>query len=326
MLKIIINLFDLLQIFKVLNVIKYDCRYRINSRCLERNLCASGLTSGAANNHLRIRPRTGMVGILQAPEGAADVFGWNATQFYPVSNNSYSLGGPTVAFANSYTNYISSGTSATLTINAASNQLRFGVGGTNYANMNTSGYLYIGDGTTSATYPLYVNSTASVSRTSATYGYLNTAGAGSNTAAMTSADCSAFFTGRIVCTSEINAYSDRRAKKNIETLDEDTALNSVKALRAVSYQWDDGREDEDVKLGWIAQEVGEAGIGEALTLVAGKIRNEDGEIVETDDFHMLDKEMLSSVNWAATRKLIELVESLQSEVTELKAQLEKLQN
>jgi hypothetical protein len=55
------------------------------------------------------------------------------------------------------------------------------------------------------------------------------------------------------------ANSDRRLKKNIETFSEENALNTLKKLRGVTYQWDDkvtGNErPQGVQYGFIAQEI-----------------------------------------------------------------------
>jgi hypothetical protein len=113
---------------------------------------------------------------------------------------------------------------------------------------------------------------------------------------------------RILCHAEIDMPSDERAKTDIRTIDSNTAIEKIKALRAVSYKWNDGRDDKSSKLGWIAQEVGKAGIGEAVTV--GPFGSING--VQIPDYHLLDRQQLVPLLWSATRKIIEDQERLMS--------------
>ena len=61
-----------------------------------------------------------------------------------------------------------------------------------------------------------------------------------------------FVNGSIGATSAFNNDSDRRLKKDIQTIP--NALDKVLQMRGVTYQWKDGREEGD-RMGFIAQEV-----------------------------------------------------------------------
>jgi hypothetical protein len=112
---------------------------------------------------------------------------------------------------------------------------------------------------------------------------------------------------RILCHDEIDIQSDERAKTDIKSLDLKKAADVNKALRAVSYKWNDGREDKSSKLGWIAQEVIEAGIGEAVTI--GPLGQIHGETIP--DYHLLDKEQMVPVLWSSFQYLLEQYSELE---------------
>jgi hypothetical protein len=118
---------------------------------------------------------------------------------------------------------------------------------------------------------------------------------------------------RIFCHAEIDMPSDERAKTDIRTIDSNTAIEKIKALRAVSYKWNDGREDKSSKLGWIAQEVGKAGIGEALTV--GPFGSING--VQIPDYHLLDRQQLVPLLWSAIAELHRKNEIIKSKLEKL---------
>jgi hypothetical protein len=111
---------------------------------------------------------------------------------------------------------------------------------------------------------------------------------------------------RLRCNAEINVFSDRRAKNHIAELDGTRSLKAVQELRAVCYTWKEGYGSDDrAKLGFYAQEVGEAGIGEAVTNTGEK----RGDI---EDYLVLDKDQLLAVLWSAVRQLSQEVKELQN--------------
>lgn len=143
------------------------------------------------------------------------------------------------------------------------------------------------------------------------YGFLTSSGTtGTNNAGSGSINWSFETDGRILTAGEIDVKSDRRAKTDIHIFDGKRALEFVNKVNAKSYRWNDGRADKLTKIGFIAQDIGKAGLGEAVTLVKGKIRNDKGELVEVDDFHVLDKNQLLSVLWSAVREQQKQIEKL----------------
>ena len=101
--------------------------------------------------------------------------------------------------------------------------------------------------------------------------------------------------GTIRATGDVIAYSDRRVKENIKTID--NALDKVKKLRGVSYNRKD-IEDKSTKIGVIAQEV----------------KNILPEVVEQD---LDDKYSVAYGNMAGL--FIEAVKELKAEIEELKS-------
>jgi hypothetical protein len=147
------------------------------------------------------------------------------------------------------------------------------------------------------------------------YGYLSANGFGTIGGNL-SANFSLEVNNRLLCGSEINVVSDERAKTDIQPLDELKALEMLLKIQAKTYMWNDGREDKNTKIGWIAQEVGEAGLGEAITIIRKDL---NGEILE--DYHVLDKEQMSAVLWAACRALLNKLDNLEKQNQSLENRL-----
>lgn len=147
--------------------------------------------------------------------------------------------------------------------------------------------------------------TGGVSMTIGGCGYLNAAGASGFLSGGLTGSFSIQATNRVLA-NEFNTISDKRTKTDIITLDEKVALGKVQSIRAVQYVWNNGTLDKSPKLGWIAQEVGAGGIGEAVTV--GPLGSINGEIIE--DFHLLDKDQMTAVLWAAVRQLSNEIELL----------------
>jgi len=106
-------------------------------------------------------------------------------------------------------------------------------------------------------------------------------------------------TGTIRATGDVIAYSDRRVKENIKTID--NALEKVTKLRGVSYNRKD-IEDKSTKIGVIAQEV----------------KDILPEVVEQD---MDNKYSVAYGNMAGV--FIEAIKELKAEIEELKKQVKK---
>jgi hypothetical protein len=119
----------------------------------------------------------------------------------------------------------------------------------------------------------------------------------------TSSSYGAYVTGALYATGNITAYSDRRIKENIVTLD--SALDKVNALRGVYYNKIDDPE-KTKQIGFIAQEVNEV-VPELVTYAE-----------DVDQY---------GVNYGnATALLVEAVKDLTQQVKDLKAEIEELKN
>ena len=119
----------------------------------------------------------------------------------------------------------------------------------------------------------------------------------------TSSSYSAYVHGALYATGNITAYSDRRIKENIITLD--SALDKVNALRGVYYNKIDDPE-KTKQIGFIAQEVNEV-VPELVTYAE-----------DVDQY---------GVNYGnATALLVEAVKDLTQQVKDLKAEIEEMKN
>lgn len=119
----------------------------------------------------------------------------------------------------------------------------------------------------------------------------------------TSSSYSLYVTGAIYSTADIVAYSDRRAKENIITID--SALEKVNQLRGVYYNKIDN-EDKEREIGFIAQEVNEV----APELVT----------------HAEDIDQYGMKYGNTTALLVEAVKELTQQVKDLKQEVEELKN
>jgi len=130
-----------------------------------------------------------------------------------------------------------------------------------------------------------------------TFGTLKSTGA--TTATTTSVGFSMTSTGSLLIAGEVDCHSDERAKTAIAPLDPAECLDKVESIAAVSYVWNDGREDLRPKLGFIAQDVCTAGVSEAVSLTSMTMPNG----TRLDDYHVLDKDQLLAVLWGAVQGL-----------------------
>ena len=121
----------------------------------------------------------------------------------------------------------------------------------------------------------------------------------------TSSAYSTYVSGALYATGNITAYSDRRVKENIVTLDSASALDKVNALRGVYYNRIDDPE-KTKQIGFIAQEVNEV-VPELVTYAE-----------DVDQY---------GVNYGnATALLVEAVKDLTQQVKDLKAEIEEMKN
>ena len=112
-------------------------------------------------------------------------------------------------------------------------------------------------------------------------------------------------TGNLTCTGDVISFgslSDRRLKKNIETIETAKALDIVSKLRAVSFDWKDDIFNEQKRntsdLGFIAQEVEEL-IPEA---VSEYTQIESGEVYKNIKHERLVPYLLSAIQYLLSKE------------------------
>jgi hypothetical protein len=99
---------------------------------------------------------------------------------------------------------------------------------------------------------------------------------------------------------QIPQLSDERLKKNIKPLDKEKAIEQIKELRSVEFNWrEEANDDKRLQLGFIAQEV-EQVIPEAVSNAA-----------DADNTYLLDKGTIIPVLVAAVQELTERLERLE---------------
>ena len=130
--------------------------------------------------------------------------------------------------------------------------------------------------------------------------YINPKGAGLTAIGKTTASYTLDVDGTIRATSDVIAFSDRRVKENIITVN--NALEKVTKLRGVTYTRKD-TDDKSTKIGVIAQEV--------LEVLP--------EVVEKDD-----KGMYSVAYGNMAGVFIEAIKELKAEVDSLKQEIKQL--
>ena len=110
--------------------------------------------------------------------------------------------------------------------------------------------------------------------------------------------------GRILCGvgSELNTYSDIREKQGVTTFDGARALETVKNVRSVQFQYK--KQPEQRRYGFIAQELTEY-VPELISVVSGLKDEQDDRLV-------LNEAGMIPVLWAAVRELTAEVEKLKS--------------
>ena len=116
-------------------------------------------------------------------------------------------------------------------------------GGTGYAGIGFAGGDIIA-------YPFAINTTIS-SSIPGSYGYLSTSGAGTGSGTG-SVQVSLYCSGRAFAV-EFDAYSDRRLKQNIVSIDSKKALDFIDKVEPVEYEW--RNEDAGKRQGYIAQQL-----------------------------------------------------------------------
>jgi hypothetical protein len=145
----------------------------------------------------------------------------------------------------------------------------------NSETMRINGSGYVGIGTSNPSYPLNIEKTVSASFSGGTQGvrWLDyTRGQFEHNSSKT-LSTSMYATGSIVTSEHFAALSDRRIKKDIIELNDDTALEQIRLLKPATYKYKDfvNKGSEEI-IGFIAQEVLEA-IPQAVRILTGEIPN-----------------------------------------------------
>ena len=110
-----------------------------------------------------------------------------------------------------------------------------------------------GIGTSTPSYPLHIN--AGVSGNIGNYSWINGSSFGGPNGP-TDVNVSIYCSGRILCNNSFAAYSDHRIKKNIVSLDNTTALDKIRNITPVTYNYIDIiKNDNNIHYGFIAQDV-----------------------------------------------------------------------
>lgn len=181
----------------------------------------------------------------------------------------------------------------------------------NSATVATNGF--IGVGTTAPEFPLDIRTWGSL-YTGAPYGWLNEAGKiGYYTGPGQGIAVSIYAAQRILTGSEVDVLSDAREKNILHAVVPEWAAEQIRRLEPKTFTWRDGH-DPGVKFGFIAQEVDWV-VPEAVAKFAAR---------GYDDLHVLNYDTLYTVNVAATKHLLELVEKQQAELEKQRAELDEL--
>ncbi|DAZ93905.1 TPA: hypothetical protein N0F65_005833 [Lagenidium giganteum] len=174
---------------------------------------------------------------------------------------------------------------------------------------------YLGIGTTSPSAPLSVSGTASNTFNvgGAPYALGGTSSYGTSLLGPVTVSVSATFGGPIQCSS-IYCTSDRRAKENIQLLDESYCDNVYKA-DVFTYNYI-GSEETIPKIGFIAQDLNRLGYMNLLTLTP----NENMKKVNEDDIDgaqmNIDYNKITAINFMMMKKLIKRIEELEATLSQ----------
>ncbi|DAZ94153.1 TPA: hypothetical protein N0F65_007353, partial [Lagenidium giganteum] len=205
-------------------------------------------------------------------------------------------------------------TNTTFLVNITNIDLRFGVNNNTKMILDTNGRL--GIGTTSPEKFLHVNGTVSNTFNVGGCLYSQTTSTASTFSQLgpVTVSVSAMFSGPIECLS-IYCTSDRRAKENIERLDESYCDNFFKA-DVYMYNYI-GSKETIPKIGFIAQDISKLGYMNLLTLTPNdnmkKVNDDDVEGAQMN----IDYNKITAINFLMIKKLMRQIEELESEVNRL---------
>ena len=157
------------------------------------------------------------------------------------------------------------------------------------------------------------------------YGFLTTGGAGTYPGGSQSVTISLYATQRI-WGQEIDAFSDERMKDIQGEISLDDGIKLVKNLKPIKYTWKDG-DDKGVKAGYSAQQVSKAGFDHLIGLIPKKGLEEtiddDGFLSPKDTQFSMNYDQVVPYHGTVIKHLLEKIESLEKEITDIKALLNK---
>ena len=184
----------------------------------------------------------------------------------------------------------------------------------NFAYFNgAGGTLNLNNGINASLYPLSVGGSSSGSI--GTYGFLNQSGTTGSTS-VNPVPISIYAANRVAAT-EFNAYSDIRLKKDIEELDDETALLFVKNISPKSFKWKND-ETNTPQIGYIAQDILRLKNSKLDYLVGTsedkgleKVVDEDGLINPADIRFIVSYQQSAVVLHAVVKNLLARIEDLE---------------
>ena len=170
----------------------------------------------------------------------------------------------------------------------------------------------IGANNVSNSFPLELGYTSQTIG-SATYGYLNQSGASTATTGITN-NYSLRCAGRILCSTEIDCYSDKRLKENIMTID-DEVLSNFKKIEPKKYTW---KNSQHTQYGYIAQDF----LKNDITYPITQIKNLEIEEDTDDEGFISPAGNQLSLNYNAVIPLLhKYIMSLEDRIIELEKKI-----
>ena len=180
----------------------------------------------------------------------------------------------------------------------------------------------IGSGIAIATGTLngYVTINTGTTISTAAYGYLTTAGAGTYPGGSQSVPISLYATNRI-WGQEIDAFSDERMKNIMGEINLEDGINLVKKLKPIKYTWKEG-EDKGVKAGYSAQQVSKSGFNHLISLIPRdgleETIDDDGFLSPKNTQFSMNYDQVTPYHGVVIKYLLEKIEALEKEINELK--------
>jgi hypothetical protein len=156
--------------------------------------------------------------------------------------------------------------------------------------------------------------------TSAAYGYLTTAGAGTYPGGSQTVNLSLYAVGRI-WGQEIDAFSDERMKDIKGNVSLEEGIKLVKTLQPIKYTWKDNKEKR-LKIGYSAQQVAKAGFDNLISLIPKEglkeTVDEDGFVSPKDTQFSMNYDQVTPYHGVVIKHLLEKIEQLEKEIQLLK--------